>query len=81
MGVENGEDEILRARGSLCFGLIKRVAIRKSDNKKIHAAEATHEDNPFYCPECYSEAFIRKCREKDDHFAHHARQSPILKSS
>lgn len=69
------------AKEALCYGLIKRIAARKFDNKKIHASEATHSDNPFYCPECYSDAFIRKCKDKQDHFAHHARQSPILRNT
>lgn len=64
---------------SRCSGLMERKAIRKKDNQKVYAENVTKTDGPFYCPVCLSEAIVRKCSEKIDHFAHHAKQSPILR--
>lgn len=44
----------------------------------ISAEEASHDDGPFLCRECLSDAVLRKCTEKRDHFAHHARLSPAI---
>jgi len=64
---------------SRCFGLVGRKAIIKSTNEIIYAEYANKSDGPFYCPVCLSEAIVRKCSEKADHFAHNARQSPVVK--
>ena len=64
---------------SRCFGLVGREAIIKSSNTIISADDANKSDGPFYCPVCLSEAIVRKCSEKADHFAHNARQSPVVK--
>lgn len=63
---------------SLCSGLAGQKARRKLDNKIVCADNVTKSDGPFYCPVCLSDAIIRKCTEKVDHFAHSARQSPII---
>ncbi len=64
---------------SRCSGLLKRKALRRLDNKTVHAEEVTKTDGPFYCSACLSEVIVRKCTEKVDHFAHLARQSPIIR--
>ncbi len=61
-------DREFDARVSRCSGLIGRIAVRQSDGTRVHAANAKKSDGPFYCPLCLSEAIIRKCVEKIDHF-------------
>lgn len=56
---------------------IKLVAKRVVDNKSVHISLVTKKEGPFYCPETYEEVIIRECREKRDHFAYKARQSPV----
>jgi competence protein CoiA len=63
---------------SRCEGLRGQTALRCSDYKIVHADGITKKDGPFFCPECLSDAVIRKCTEKVNHFAHKARQSPII---
>lgn len=72
---KNYEDQYI----ARCNGLIQKMARKTTDNNIVYAHKVTKNDGPFYCPSCLSEAIVRKCTEKDDHFAHHARQSPILK--
>lgn len=62
---------------SECSGLVSGFANKKSNNAPVHASAATKSDGPFYCPECFSEAVVKKCTDKVDHFAHVARLSPI----
>ena len=64
---------------SRCFGLIGRQALKKSDNTTVHADYVKKSDGPFYCPVCLCDAIIRKCIEKANHFAHNARQSPLIR--
>lgn len=64
---------------SRCYGLIEGSALRKADNQLVNTVEVTKANGPFYCPVCLSDAVVRKCSEKVDHFAHHARQSPIIR--
>lgn len=66
------------ARKALCDGLLKRIALRKEDNKPLHADNAYKQLGPFYCKECFSDAIIRKCTEKNDHFAHKGRLSKLI---
>lgn len=66
------------ARISRCFGLIGKIAVKKSNNQKVLASDVNKSDGPFYCPVCLSEAIVRKCSEKEDHFAHKAKQSPVI---
>lgn len=61
-----------------CFGLIGGAAKNLYTQKEFYAASATKVDGPFYCPACNSEAVIRKCIEKIDHFAHSARLTPAI---
>lgn len=63
---------------SMCSGLLNRKAISLKTNKLVNADDITKEDGPFYCPECLSDAIIRKCVEKDDHFAHKANLSSLF---
>jgi competence protein CoiA len=67
------------SRISRCYGLMARTALKKSDNSTVFAGDINKFDGPFYCPVCLSEAIVRKCSEKVDHFAHHARQSPVIR--
>lgn len=85
--LEDGEDDVddlihpdhrSDARISRCFGLIEGKAIKSANNQFVYAEHVTKTEGPFYCPTCLSDAIIRKCTEKKDHFAHHARESPIL---
>ncbi len=61
-----------------CTGLVAGIARRKADNKRVEAEFITKADGPFFCQSCLSEAIVRKCVEKVDHFAHHARLSPVV---
>jgi len=65
---------------SMCSGLIGRIAVRTVNNERVHAANAIKEDGPFYCDECLSEAIVRKCVDKKDHFAHKGRLSKLYGS-
>lgn len=61
---------------SSCHGVADGYAICERTNKKAYANKVTKADGPFYCPDCLSEVIVRKCTDKDDHFAHKFRQSP-----
>jgi competence protein CoiA len=61
-----------------CYGLIEGWANNQRSHKKFYAPTSSKEDGPFYCSQCYSDAVIRKCTEKKDHFAHKARLSPVI---
>lgn len=63
---------------SRCYGLIKRSARKERTGEVVYAKEALKVDGPFFCDTCLSEAVVRKCSEKVDHFAHKARQSKII---
>lgn len=64
------------AYDSRCSGLTCRVAYRSDLKTPALAAYVTKAVGPFYCRECLSEAIVRKCSDKDDHFAHKAQLSP-----
>lgn len=64
---------------SRCYGLVGHKALKKSDNKTVYAENVSKSDGPFYCPVCLCDAIVRKCSEKVDHFAHSARQSPLIR--
>lgn len=68
------------AYDSRCCGLTGSAAYRADFKKLATAAYVTKADGPFYCRECLSAAIVRKCSDKDDHFAHKARLSPTGKS-
>lgn len=67
------------ADDSGCFGLLDGFARNLKTHQKFFAQEARREDGPFYCPSCLSDAVLKKCTEKADHFAHSARTSPVLR--
>lgn len=61
-----------------CWGLVGGVALNVKTHKEFYASSAKKRDGPFYCKACLSDAVIRKCTEKRDHFAHKARLSPVV---
>ena len=63
-----------------CEGLLEGVARVQSTGKPVYASQCTKEEGPFLCGECFSDAVLRKCTEKIDHFAHHCRVSPTANS-
>lgn len=63
-----------------CWGLAGGTARKKNDNSKVSATDVLKEEGPFFCPVCLSEAIVRKCTEKADHFAHKGRLSPTITS-
>lgn len=63
---------------SMCSGLIHRTAFSIQTRKIVSASNITKENGPFYCPECLSDAIVRKCFEKEDHFAHKANLSKLF---
>lgn len=75
---KNSEEIDKDIYSSQCSGLVGQKARRKLDNQIVYADYATKSDGPFYCPVCLSDAIVRKCTEKVDHFAHSARQSPVI---
>lgn len=60
-----------------CSGLVDGLALKKATNEQVYAGDVVKEDGPFYCSECLSDAIVRKCVEKKDHFAHEARLSAV----
>lgn len=84
--MQNDENMILDkissdASESMCSGLLGKIAFQVKTNRPILAEDARKSDGPFYCRECLSDAIVRKCTEKDDHFAHKGRLSELFKSS
>lgn len=71
-------DKNFDARSSRCSGLLERKANKQGTNEIVHASLVRKSDGPFYCPVCLSEAIVRKCSDKADHFAHFAKQSPAI---
>src|SRR4030067_64901 len=61
-----------------CSGLVEGWARHLYTHEILYASQCTKSDGPFYCPECVSDAVVRKCSEKKDHFAHTARLSPVI---
>lgn len=61
-----------------CYGLVGGVATRTKTGERVHASEVTRAQAPFHCAECLTDAVVRKCAEKRDHFAHNARRSPVI---
>ncbi|MBD1395126.1 hypothetical protein IDJ76_18625 [Mucilaginibacter sp. ZB1P21] len=64
------------AYDSRCLGLVGGVAFVQGFKKTASADYVRKIDGPFYCRKCLSEAVVRKCSDKEDHFAHKARLSP-----
>lgn len=59
-----------------CDGLLSGTALNLYSRKRFDAATCSKKDGPFCCPACYTDAVVRKCSERRDHFAHRARLSP-----
>lgn len=64
------------AYDSRCMGLVGGVAYVQGFKNTAGASYVRKQDGPFYCRTCLSEAVVRKCSDKEDHFAHKARLSP-----
>ncbi len=60
-----------------CSGLIDGFARNLNSYELFSAESCTSEDGPFFCTSCLSDAVVRKCAGKRDHFAHIARHSPV----
>jgi len=74
------DDLILREAEEVgCYGLVEGYAKNLHTGHRHYAGDSTKRNGPFFCPECFSDAVIRKCTVKRDHFAHKARLSPVLK--
>jgi len=56
---------------------IKTVAYMYSSNQLISASDANKSDGPFYCPDTFEDLIVRKCVEKQDHFAYSGRRSNV----
>lgn len=50
----------------------------KSTGNRVHASQVTKQDGPFICRACLSDAIHHRCVEKIDHFAHHAKLTPVI---
>lgn len=61
-----------------CDGLKNGYAISEKNGKMVYCYYVSKKDGPFYCPKCNSTVIVRKCAEKEDHFAHKPRLSPVL---
>ena len=62
-----------------CYGLRGGWALHAKTLKPVFAPEVTQQDGPFICEECSTDAIHRRCTERIDHFAHHARLSPVIR--
>jgi hypothetical protein len=61
-----------------CYGLVAGVATRTRTGERVQAAEVARDLAPFHCADCLTDAVVRKCTERIDHFAHKARLSPVV---
>lgn len=61
-----------------CDGLVGGTALQARTWEPVFAETAIKADGPFICEACLSDAVLRKCTEKIDHFAHKARLSPVV---
>ena len=75
---EDDAEQSRQTQEAGCCGLTGGWAFSVTTKEDVNAEEASHDDAPFICRECLSDAVLRKCVEKIDHFAHHARTSPAL---
>lgn len=73
-----GKDPLRDSHEAGCFGLVDGYAIQKLTGKRVHATDVRKSDGPFFCKDCLSDVVHRHCTEMRDHFAHHARLSPIV---
>ncbi|HLP76133.1 MAG TPA: competence protein CoiA family protein [Candidatus Paceibacterota bacterium] len=78
---KESEQELRRQAQEVgCFGLVNGEAFSVRQKRDVSADEAVHEDGPFICRTCLSDAVVRKCVEKRDHFAHQSRLSPAIEA-
>jgi len=61
-----------------CYGLVGGWAKNLYTHEAFEAAVSTKDNGPFYCDVCKSDAVIRKCTEKRDHYAHSSRLTPVI---
>ena len=61
-----------------CFGFSDGIAKNLHTHKIFFASTASKTDGPFYCQACFSDAVLRKCIDKKDHFAHKTPLSPVI---
>ncbi|MBS1503207.1 MAG: hypothetical protein JST32_14155 [Bacteroidetes bacterium] len=66
---------------SRCPGLTGGIAYSNDLKTPVYAGQTTKAAGPFHCRVCLSAAIVRKCSDKDDHFAHKARLSPDGRSA
>lgn len=66
---------------SYCCGLVGGRAQRVGNNQYVFAKNVIRDDGPFYCPECFSDVIVRKCVEREDHFAHKGNLSKLFGSN
>ena len=79
MADDNSDDvRVHDAHDTGCDGLVRGVATRTQTGERVHAAEVTRAQAPFHCADCLTDAVVRKCSERVDHFAHKARLSPVV---
>ncbi len=65
------------AREVGCAALLEGFAIHRSNGQRVHATSVSRDDGPFLCPGCLSDVIHRRPWKMRDHFAHHARLSPL----
>lgn len=79
MRFDEKEEKIVRQAEEVgCFGLVGGMAKNLRTHTKYYASSASKSDGPFYCEECYSDAVLRRCIDKKDHFAHKTPLSPVI---
>lgn len=81
MNIEDDDEQPPRYKksdvyDSRCHGLVGGVALLADLKTAVTAAYVQKTDGPFYCRTCLSEAIVRKCSDKEDHFAHKALVTP-----
>ncbi|MDF1817809.1 MAG: competence protein CoiA family protein [Immundisolibacteraceae bacterium] len=75
---EDSENNLRAAEEVGCFGLVGGAAKNIRTNKTHYAINSSRSDGPFYCGSCFSDAVLKKCSEKRDHFAHKTPLTPVL---
>ncbi|WP_395746689.1 competence protein CoiA family protein [Prosthecobacter sp.] len=65
------------AREVGCSALLEGFAVHQGTGQRVHASSVNKNDGPFLCPGCLSDVIHRHPWKMRDHFAHHARLSPI----
>lgn len=75
---QNEKHMLISAEEVGCFGLIEGKAKNIRTHQFHYAETASKFDGPFYCAACYSDAILRKCVDKKDHFAHKTPLTPVI---